>query len=139
MVDIDSLSWMSNQWVGQVGSDIVEETWSSPRASSMMGMFRWCSGTEIRFYEFLAIEVEQEDLFLRIIHFDPGLKAWEQRGKPTEFKLYELLDKKAIWEPTNQIEEKWLSYQLINDGALMSQLGIGAGLKNPTVFKFQAS
>lgn len=139
MIAIENLSWLANKWIGSVGDEFVEESWSSPVASSMMGMFRWYSSNGIKFFEFLTIEGEGDNLFLRIVHFDPGLKSWEPRGHPTEFRLFQLHDKKVVWEPSNKIDEKWLSYQIIDDGSLMTQLGTGSTLKNPTIFQFQAS
>src|SRR5262245_41617930 len=61
---LDVLKWLAGgTWRGEGLGGITEETWSSPVAGAMMGMFRvtkpGSGGHEIAFYEFLTF-VEQD-------------------------------------------------------------------------------
>lgn len=135
---MQSLAWLANTWVGTLGTDTIEEHWTSAQANTMMGMFRRFDAEAVKFYEFLAIELEADIPYLRMVHFSPGLTSWEEKGSPTEFRLAQLEGTKAIWEPTNPDEDKWIVYELTPQQQLQVILGRGQQLLNPMVFTYEA-
>lgn len=106
-----SLAWLSGNWRGQVGSDVVEEMWSGPAAGTLMGMFRWLQGDGVRFYELLAIEAEAQGVVLRIKHFYPGLKGWEEKNEAVNFDLVALAGQEAIFSRRDGEEPLWMVYR----------------------------
>ena len=54
------LGWMAGHWRGTKGDGVIEEIWSALEGDSMMGMFRLVSGGELRFYEFISVEMLSE-------------------------------------------------------------------------------
>ncbi|MBL8756815.1 MAG: hypothetical protein JNK35_00115 [Phycisphaerae bacterium] len=78
-VPLESLAFLGGTWVGTVGKDRVEETWSSPAGGSIVGMFRWmgAEGGRTTMYELLAITVEDGVPTLRLRHFNGGFEPWK--------------------------------------------------------------
>jgi hypothetical protein len=87
---IQEVSWIAGHWEGEALSRSTEEIWSSPRENSMMGMFRLYKGGAVVFYEFLTITEENGSLILRLKHFHPDLKGWEDKDETVSFPLVEL-------------------------------------------------
>ena len=46
--NIDQVSWISGHWVGEAMGGQTEEIWSSPKANSMMCVFRFSKGGKIQ-------------------------------------------------------------------------------------------
>jgi hypothetical protein len=76
---IESLSWMVGSWRGSLGPQVVEETWSSPRAGSMEAMVRLSTPEGVHMIEFIAIrevrlEGGEDSLMLHLRQFSPELE-----------------------------------------------------------------
>lgn len=111
------LNWLSGSWKGSVGGDPVEEMWSSEAGDALMGMFRWIKERNVRFYEFIAIERADGQVWMRIKHFHPGLRGWEEKDRSTEFLLVQLGDREAVFLQVGK-PGTWLVYRIEPDGAL---------------------
>ena len=96
-VQVGALAWLAGKWLGVVGKDPVEEYWTAPAGDSLLGMFRWLAGETVRFYEILVIEEEEDGLVMRIKHFDPGLKGWEEKEAAVNFDLVQVTEQEAIF------------------------------------------
>lgn len=105
------LSWLSGSWVGRNGEDPVEEHWSPLGGDTLMGMFRWVQQGRVRFYELIAIEQEEDLVFMRIKHFDPKLVGWEERQRALEFVLVQLEGEEAVFLERGAPETRWAIYR----------------------------
>lgn len=108
---VSDLAWMSGSWKGLHGQDAVEEHWSAPAGGTLMGMFRWLKAEQVWFYELLVIEPEHELLVMRIKHFYPGLKGWEQQDESVRFVLVELEGQQAVFMQPDKPEAALLVYR----------------------------
>ena len=110
-VSLEELAWLSGIWHGRHGEQIVEEHWSGVNGRSLMAMFRWLKAdNSVWFYELMAIEQEADGrIFLRIKHFYPGLKGWEEKDESAEFLLVQLEDRKAAFHQLNK-SDTWMVY-----------------------------
>jgi len=93
------LAWMAGRWTGTGLGSKAEEIWSTPEGGAMMGMFRQSAETTaggdsggIRFYELMTLSEDQGSLILRIKHFRPDLRGWEEKDERMEFKLLRVTD-----------------------------------------------
>jgi hypothetical protein len=116
----NQLAWMAGAWVGNHGTEKIEEHWSHPANKTMMGMFRWLRGDEVWFYELLVIEPEEDSLVMRIKHFYPGLKGWEEKDASIDFVLVSLKETEAAFLQRNRDEHQWLVYRLKETGQLVT-------------------
>ena len=115
-----ALSWLTGNWLGQNGQDLVEEHWSPLGGNTLMGMFRWVTQSQVRFYELLAIEQEGEEVFLRIKHFDPKLIGWEEKDRAHEFVLVQLQGQEAVFLELDKPEARWAVYRREGQERLVS-------------------
>ncbi len=112
---IQSLSWMEGRWMGTLDGQEIEEHWSRPNAGTIIGMFRWVRDGKVNFYELLAIEEEASGTAMKIKHFSPGLKGWEDKDEAIEFDLVQLDVMRAVWFKRGGQQAKWLIYERVED------------------------
>lgn len=86
-VDIDDLAWIAGQWKAENSGGIAEAQWSTPADGAIMGAFRMIMNGKVAFYQFLVLGKQDGEFMVRIKHFNPDLKGWEERDKSTDFKL----------------------------------------------------
>jgi Domain of unknown function (DUF6265) len=96
--NITQLSWIAGHWQGEALGGVCQEYWIEPLAGSMTGMFRMIRNDKIAFYEFLVITEETGSLILKIKHFSPDLKGWEEKDESTLFPLVQLNEKEAFFD-----------------------------------------
>lgn len=95
---LSALVFLQGTWQGAMGGPFVEEIWSAPHGTSMMGCFRWLGpdGAPAMF-ELLTITQEQDEVRLRLRHFSPTLAAKEPIDKPQTMRLAESTTNKAVF------------------------------------------
>jgi hypothetical protein len=90
---LDAVAWLAGgTWRGDGLGGETEESWSSPAAGAMMGMFRLVKpGAEgrkaVAFYEFLTFVEQQGGLVLKLKHFNADLTGWEEKDGFVTFRL----------------------------------------------------
>ena len=119
-ISVSDLSWLSGAWYGQVGDDLIEEHWSGPAAGTLMGMFRWIRGDQVRFYDLLTIEPDGDTLLMRIKHFGPGLIGWEEKDQAVTLALVGLQTGEAIFYRLGSDEPLWLFYRIEDENTLVA-------------------
>ncbi len=112
------LAWFEGKWQGQHGQDEVEEHWSHLAGGALMAMFRWLREGQVWFYEFRTIEQADVYVMLRIKHFYPGLKGWEEKDEATEFFLVALDEREAVFMQVHK-PGNWLIYRLESSDKLV--------------------
>lgn len=104
---IDKAKWLVGSWKGDGFGGTSEETWSVPADGTMMGMFRHLNAEgDLVFYEFLLLD----NTGLRLKHFHPDLKSWEEKDDTVFFEMIRVT-------PT-KIELKGLSFELLSENTM---------------------
>lgn len=80
-------SWLEGSWIGDGFEGTSEEVWSAPsKDGTMMGVYRHHkSDGSLNFYEFLTLDTNG----IRIKHFSPELKGWEEKEDYITFEMIE--------------------------------------------------
>lgn len=108
---VADLGWFSGAWEGELDGGRIEEHWSAPAGSNVMGMFRYVKDGKVVFYELMAIDMEAEGPALSIKHFNGDLTGWEEKGEVIDFRCVAAAPGQIIWaRPKGQGEVK-LSYR----------------------------
>jgi hypothetical protein len=84
--------------VGEGLGGTVEEVWAPPLGDTMMGMFRLVQDGKLVFSELCFIVEENGSLVLKLKHFDPGFKGWEEKDAYVSFPLVKLSVTEAYFE-----------------------------------------
>lgn len=109
--DIQQLAFMTGHWRGEAGGKQIEEIWNAPESGSMTGMYREMQDGRTTFYEFLNIEQGDSGPVLLIEHFDPGLRGWEDKGKPASFHIKDFLPAgEVVFESNDTANPLLLTY-----------------------------
>lgn len=74
---LDDLKFLTGHWKGEAFGGTVEEIWSDPSESAMMGMFRLQYDGVDKLYEFLLIEKSDEVISMRFKHIRKGYNEME--------------------------------------------------------------
>jgi hypothetical protein len=95
---VDAMAWLAGgTWRGDGLGGVTEESWSTPAAGAMMGMFRLVkpaadSRQQVAFYEFLTFVEQNNTLALKLKHFNADLTGWEEKGGFVTFRLVSVGD-----------------------------------------------
>lgn len=95
---IDQVAWLAGPWEGEAFGGTFEEVWSSPSAGTMMGMWKLLEDGEVSFYELQLLVEEEGSLSLKVKHFHPDFKAWEDKEEYTTFRLVKLTENGAYFD-----------------------------------------
>jgi hypothetical protein len=99
------VAWLAGWWRGHgLGGD-VEEVWTKPAAGSMIGMFRVIRDNKLWFSELMSLSEENGSLVLRVKHFHPDLKGWEEKDKSLDFKLVRIDDRGAWFDGLSLLKD----------------------------------
>jgi thiaminase (transcriptional activator TenA) len=121
-VAVAELGWMAGHWTGRLDGDVSEEIWSAPAAGSMVGVWRWASGDEVKLFELLTITGEPTGPVLRLRHFDARLKGWEEKDAPLALPLSAHGDGWAAFEGPGSGGPVRITYRRDGDDALVAVL-----------------
>ena len=94
--EIDQVAWLEGHWKADALGGQAEEYWSEPAGGAMMGMFRLLRDDQTVFYEIFTITEESGSLLLRIKHFHPDLKRWEEKDDTVDFPLVKITEE-GVW------------------------------------------
>jgi hypothetical protein len=94
---LNEVSWIAGHWQGEAFGGIAEEIWSPPSGGSMMCAFKLTKEDKVQFYEICTITEENGTLMLRLKHFHPDLKGWEEKDETVEFPLVRLTGDRAYF------------------------------------------
>jgi Domain of unknown function (DUF6265) len=122
---IEDIAWLTGRWVGAGLGGLAEEVIAPAVDGQMMGMFRHAdSEGALVFYEFYVFAEVGDTLALRIKHFSPALKGWEEKDEYEEFSLVAYDD--------NAVYFDGLTYALSGENELRAAVNVG-----DDIIKFQ--
>ncbi len=128
---IADMAWFVGTWRGSgLGGDS-EEIWSAPRGGTMMGMYRRMAAGRPVFYEFLTLIEEHDSLALRLRHFHPDLRGWEERNESQRMPLVAKRDGRLYFDG--------LTFEPGADGTVTIYLAVqsGTGPMREEVFRYE--
>jgi hypothetical protein len=101
---LQPLGFLSGRWVSQTPTELQEETWTPVRGDSMTGTFRIVEHGRAVFYEFWAVEVEDNRPVLKLKHFNADLVGWEEKNASTRMPLVSSAENDAVFaEPDGSV------------------------------------
>lgn len=95
---LENVKWLAGHWRGEAFGGITEEIWSPPLGGSMMCAFRLIKDNKVDFYELCTIVEDNNTLLLRIKHFHPDLKGWEDKDVTVDFPLVKVTNDRLYFE-----------------------------------------
>ena len=98
VASLSDVYWIQGHWTGEALGGQVEEIWSPPLGESMMGSFKLVQDGKVKFYEIITISEVGQTLIMRLKHFDPNLKGWEEKDETVDFKLVKLSPGKVFFD-----------------------------------------
>lgn len=83
-------------WRGEFLGGMAEEIWLPPAGGSMLGVFRLYKDEQVLFYEIMIMVEEEDGVILRLKHFHPDFRGWEEKDGSVSFRLVKV-GKDAVW------------------------------------------
>jgi hypothetical protein len=115
---LNDLSWLSGCWQGRQGTAIIEEMWSKPAGTTMLGLGRTVKDNRTVSFEFMQFREENGNLF-----FLPQ----PQGGAQVRFPLKEFTPAKFTFENLNHDYPQRVSYERKSNLLLASIEGTEKG------------
>jgi hypothetical protein len=94
---LNPLAFLSGRWVSEQPAEVQEESWSPVIGDSMTGSFRVVHGGKPVFYEFWAVELDENRPVLKLKHFNAGLAGWEEKNASTRMPLISSSEGDAVF------------------------------------------
>jgi len=120
--DINNYTWLAGHWTGDGFGGVSDEVWSLPADGIMMGMYRNIQDGKVVFYEFITLD----ETGMKLKHFEPDMKAWEEKA---DFVHFELIEATA-----NKLSFKGLSFELKSKNEMEIALRMKRGDKVETEY-----
>ena len=106
---IESLSWLTGNWEGPIGENLLEETWLPPRAGTIVALVRSSNESGTNFVEIIIIKEINGTLELQLQLFDDSLKPINKN--PHSFELTKIENNYISFKGVSPGSHKTLSYQ----------------------------
>lgn len=74
-------------WRGEFMGSVAEEVWLAPAGGTMVGMFRLFKEDRVVFYEFMILVEEEGRVCMKLKHFHPDFRGWEEKDAMVTFPL----------------------------------------------------
>ena len=97
-------------WRGEFMGSMAEEVWLPPAGGTMVGMFRLFREDRVVFYEFMILVEEEGGVSMKLKHFHPDFRSWEEKDAMVTFPLVKA-DSDGVWF-------EGLTYRRQEDGSL---------------------
>jgi hypothetical protein len=78
-------------------TEVQEENWSPVIGNSMTGSFRIVQSGRPVFYEFWAVELDENRPVLKLKHFNADLAGWEEKNASTKMPLVSNAEDDAVF------------------------------------------
>jgi Domain of unknown function (DUF6265) len=113
-VTTSSFTWLSGQWVCDVGAQHTEETWSAPAVDMLIGMSRTVQSGTTTSFEFLRIVAREDGIFY----------IAQPRGRPpVEFRLQSFDGTQAIFVNLGHADHlQRILYKRNPDGSMSARI-----------------
>jgi hypothetical protein len=113
----EHFEWLTGTWKGPGFGGTFEEVWSEPDTNGqLMGMFRYFDKDgSVQFLEFWILD----ETGMKLKHFDPDFKAWEEKEDFIDFRMVETTETKVTL--------KGLSYERTSKNEMVVSLKMKQG------------
>ena len=78
---VSQLAWMTGTWVGPIGEQTLEESWTNPEAGTITCVVRFRHQGKTNIYELSVIEEEADSLMYRVRQWGPGFVPLDPPGQ----------------------------------------------------------
>jgi hypothetical protein len=115
------LSWgaialLVGHWKGGFLGSTAEEVWLPPAGGSMLGAARLYNDKNVVFYEIMIAVEEERSVSIKLKHFHPDLKGWEEKNESVTFRF--------VKASGNTIWFDGLTFRKREDGSLQGFIAI---------------
>ena len=110
------LAMLVGHWRGGFLGSTAEEVWLPAAGGAMLGTARLFKEEAVVFYELMIAVEEEGSVSLKLKHFDPGLKGWEEKDATVTFRLVKA-DRNTLWF-------EGLTLRRLDDGTLQGFIAI---------------
>jgi hypothetical protein len=115
---IDDVAWISGRWVGEAFGGQCEEVWLPPRAGNMIGMYRLTKDEKTVFFELFSLSEVDGSVLMRLKHFHPDLKGWEEKDETIDFPLVAFTETDLFFDG--------LTFHKVDDDRITVYLAVGS-------------
>jgi len=110
------LALLVGHWKGGFLGSTAEEVWLPPAGGSMFGAARIYKDTAVMFYAIMIAVEEEGSVSLKLKHFHPDLKGWEEKNESVTFRF--------VKASGNTIWFDGLTFRKREDGSLQGFIAI---------------
>lgn len=110
------IKMLVGHWKGGFLGSTAEEVWLPAAGGSMLGTYRLYKEKAVIFYEIMIAIEEEGSVAIKLKHFHPDLKGWEEKNETVTFRFIKASEN-AIWF-------EGLTFRKQDDGSLQGFIAI---------------
>lgn len=99
---VKDLAFMAGTWTLKHEWGDMEEFWGKPMGDNMVSTFRCVKNGKVVFYEFMAIEQDNDIPVMKLRHFNKGSIGWEEKDKPYLMPAIKIAKNEVVFESLNK-------------------------------------
>lgn len=134
---LSDLAWIAGAWTGRMGAGHMEEIWTAPDETSMVGTFRAHQAGRATFYEFMTIDQTADELVLRLRHFAGDLAAQEDKDGTLKFACVSAGRNRAVFENKATTPPERLTYTRLGKHLVIQLDAVHGGKPESSTFKLR--
>jgi hypothetical protein len=113
---LGDIKMLVGHWKGGFLGSTAEEVWLPAAGGSMLGTYRLYKEKAVVFYEIMIAVEEEGSVAIKLKHFHPDLKGWEEKNETVTFRFIKASED-AIWF-------EGLTFRKQDDGSLQGFIAI---------------
>tara|TARA_R100001143_G_scaffold33135_2_gene31740 strand:- start:101 stop:607 length:507 start_codon:yes stop_codon:yes gene_type:complete len=110
---IEDLDWMTGNYAGQLGPNVLEENWIGAEGGSIAAMVRMTGPNGTSMFEMITIEEVDGSLVLHLQQFNPGFQP--RTPEPMKMELAMIMDNHVHFNNVGETGMRSLGYTLDGD------------------------
>jgi hypothetical protein len=136
-VKVNDLAFLTGSWRTDVWGGTGEEIWTKPESGNMIALWRFMKGGKLVFTEHVSLEEDAErGPVLRLKHFNPGMKGWEEKDESLTFYVEKFDTGDVHFAHEKDGRQVTLRYRAAGDALECTLVRTAGEKRDETVFRF---
>ncbi len=131
-INLSDLSWLQGQWTGAWGPRTATQTWSAPKAGTILGTLQIVADNETTVVEFVTMSQTPKGVIYRLLHFTPSLALWE-KGGPSVLSLMSSDTRKFVFQNQGDTQPQQIVLSRVDPDTYVDRSEIVADSGDPQI------
>lgn len=130
-MNLTDLAWLQGQWIGAWGPRTATQTWSAPKAGTILGTLQIVADDKTTVVEFVTISQTPKGVVYRLLHFTPSLAPWE--SEPAVLSLMSSDTRKFVFQNQGETQPQQIVLTKVDPDTYVDRSEIAPDSGDPQI------